>query len=358
MAKYNIYVTGLNVTNDPCSGLEVIRCLKEIGDSSIKIIGLAYGVLDGVAFLEHLVDEVYTIPSHLDNEEAFLSRLGEIVDPQKINILLPNLDFEIEAFANLTHELKDLGLNVLLPKVAAVEFCKQENIVALSQKTGILCPYSFPIYCPSQINNAITALPYPVVVKGAKGDSVVVYTYQEAIVFIERMAQRWGWPIVLQSFILGDEFSVVALADRRHRVLGSVCMKRMVKSKNHAIWMGATVHEETCIALAKKIVSEIQWVGPIEINIIKLTDAPTYYLSEVYPRFPSWIQLACKAGCNLVKSAILLALKKEVDACEEYKTGIIFSRSEMEFTCDIGQLAKLTLEKELIHHGHTHVSTS
>ena len=133
-------------------------------------------------------------------------------------------------------------------------------------------------------------------------------------------------------------------------------MKKIVKSKNNAVWMGATVHEETCIDLTKKLINQIEWVGPIEVNLVKLTNAPTYYLFDVHPRFPSWIQLACKAGCNLVKSAVLIALKKEVKTCEEYKTGILFARSEMDLTCDIGQLAKFALEKELIHHEPNHAS--
>lgn len=357
MAKYNIFVTGLHATDDPSSGLGVIRCLREIADPSMKIVGLTYGLLDGSAFLNHLVDEVYTLPFPLHNEEAYLARLSQIVDPIKINVLLPNLDFEIEILSNLTHELKDLGLNVLLPKETAVGLCKKENIIALSEKTGILCPYSFTINSPLQIEVAIAALPYPLVVKAVHGDSMVVYDWQEAVVFIQRLAQRWGWPIVLQSFIAGDEFSVVALADRRHHVLGSVCMKKIVKSKNNAVWMGATVQEETCLTLAKKLISQIQWVGPIEVNLIKLTNSPTYYLSDVNPRFPSWIQLAAKAGCHLVKSAVLTALKKEVKPCEEYKTGILFARSEMDLTCDIGQLAQFALKKELIYHEHNHAST-
>ena len=356
MAKYNIYVTGLHATDDPSPGLGVIRCLKENADTSIKIIGLTYGLLDGSAFLNHLVDEVYTVPFPLHNEEAYLARLSQIVDPMKINVLLPNLDFEIEILSSLTHELKDLGLNVLLPKETVVQLCKKENIISLSQKTEILCPYSFTIDSPSQIEIAIVALPYPLVVKAVHGDSIVVYDWQEAVVFIQRLAQRWGWPIVLQSFIAGDEFSVVALADRRHQVVGSVCMKKIVKSKNNAVWMGATVQEDECITLAKKLINQIQWVGPIEVNLIKLPNFPTYYLSDVHPRFPSWIQLACKAGCNLVKSAVLIALKKEVKPCEDYKTGILFARSEMDITCDIGQLAKFALEKELIYHEHSPAS--
>jgi carbamoyl-phosphate synthase large subunit len=352
MAKYNIFVTGLNATDDPSSGLGVIRCLKETADSSIKIIGLTYGLLNGTSFLNHLVDEVYAVPFPLNNEEAYLSRLRQLIDPTKINVFLPNLDFEIEILSHLTHELRDLGLNLLLPKESAIQLCKKENIVLLSQKTGILCPYSFTIYSPSQIDTGIVALPYPLIVKAVKGDSIVVYDYQEAIVFIQRSVQRWGWPIVLQSFIPGDEFSVVALADRRHRVTGSVCMKRIVKSKNHAVWMGATVQEEMCLTLAKKLIEDIQWIGPIEINFIKLANPPTYYICDVHPRFPSWIQLACKAGCNLVKSAVLLALKKEVKPYEGYKTGILFARSQMDSNCDIGQLAKLAIEKELIYHEH------
>ena len=60
--------------------------------------------------------------------------------------------------------------------------------------------------------------------------------------------------------------------------------------------------------------------------------------------------MAAQAQCNMVKTAVMMAFNKKIDAVKEYKTGIMFARSEMEITCDIGRLAQLATRKELIYH--------
>ncbi len=351
MAKYHIYVTGLNASDDPSSGLGVIRCLQQMKGEGLKIIALTYELLDGVSYLDKIVDAVYVVPSPHDNEQAFINRLSQIVDSTKVNALVPNLDFEIQYLSKIQFELRELGIKALLPSLKSLEFCARENLFRLGEEAEVLTPLNIPVYDFQQIYSALTYYPfqYPLILKAAKGLSTFVYSWEEVKVFSNRLSAQWGWPIIIQQFVPGEEFSVAALADRRHHLAGYVCMKKILKSKNGSIWMGSTVQDNEVLDMTQRIIKKISWTGPLEIEFVKLSNTSQIFLIELKPRFPSWIQLAAQAECNIVKTAIMLAFNKKVDPLKDYKTGIMFARSEMEITCDIGRLAQLATRKELIY---------
>jgi len=55
-------------------------------------------------------------------------------------------------------------------------------------------------------------LEYPVVVKGALCDAYYAASLDEARVYYRKIRDIWGLPVILQRFVEGDEYAVVALA--------------------------------------------------------------------------------------------------------------------------------------------------
>ena len=349
MAKYHIAVTGLNAADNPCPGISVIRSLKEAG-KDIQIIGLSYELLCSVAYVPDLVDEVYHIPFPQVDEEKYLKVMEEVTKKTRIDVFIPTLDFEIPIFARLESDLRDLGIKLLLPSDSALDVCQKENLSQLSKLTEIPIPYSLSFSDRRQISTTASYFTYPFIVKAAHGEAVLVYSVEEAIVFSNRLSSLWGWPLIMQEYIKGDEYCVASLADRRQMVIGSVCMKKIRKSKNGTAWMGGTTRDDALLEFAQKIIEKIKWVGPIEIEFIKEQNSGRYYLIEINPRFPGWIELAAKAGCNLPLACVKIALREKVEPFTDYQSGILFARSAMDMTCDVSCLGQLATKKELIYH--------
>ena len=350
MPRITIAITGLNAADIPCPGISVIRCLREEMGQDVKIIGLAYELLCSTSYADSLIDEVYSLPMPQEDEDRYLSRMAEIAQKTKIDVLLPNLDFEIAAIARLESELRDIGFRVLVPSESAVTQCKKENLPRLAQSLDIDCPRSVVIHDQRQISTSAAYFTYPLIVKAATGEACLVYSLEEAIVFSKQLASLWGWPLILQEFIKGDEYCVACLSDRRQEIVGSVCMKKLLKSKSGTAWMGVTAKEDDAIDLARKITERLKWVGPSEIEFIKETSTGRLFLIEINPRFPSWIQLAAKAGCNLPVAAVKVAMRQKIEPFLSYKSGILFARSAMDITCDVSRLGQLATRKELIYH--------
>lgn len=350
MSKYTVAITGLNAADVPCPGIGVIRSIREGLGQDIKIIGLAYELLCSASYAYDLIDAVYSVSFPQEDEEKYLSRINEITKETRIDVLVPNLDFEIPVMSRLEPELRDMGIKMLLPPESALSLCQKENLKDLANLTNVNSPRSLAFSDRRQITNAASYFTYPLLVKASHGEAITVYSLEEAIVFSNRLVSAWGWPLVMQEFIKGDEYCVASLTDRRRRVVGSVCMKKILKSKNGSAWMGVTAKDDNLIKLTEMIMERLRWTGPIEIEFIKEQNTGRYFLIEINPRFPGWIQLAAKAGINLPLAEIKLALRQEIAPFKEYKTGIVFARSAKDITCNIDNLAQLATKKELIYH--------
>jgi carbamoyl-phosphate synthase large subunit len=350
MSEYNIAVTGLNAADAPCPGISVIRCIRQPGEQNLKIIGLDYELLCSTAYADNLVDRVYQLPFPQEDEEKYLLRMAEIVEKTRIDFLIPNLDFEIPLVARLESELRDLGIRLLVPAEPTIALCKKENLPKLAQLLSVDSPYSLVFSDRRQTSSIASHFNYPLVIKAVNGEAVIVYSLEEAIVFGNRLAAQWGWPLVIQQYIKGDEYCVASLADRRQTVLGSVAMKKLLKTSNGTAWMGVTAKDDTLLKLSKKIIERLKWVGPIELEFIKEQNSQRYFLIEVNPRFPTWIELAAKAGANLALAAVKLGTRQKVESFTTYKSGILFARNTRDITCDISRLGQLATEKELIYH--------
>lgn len=350
MAKYHIAVTGLNAADTPCPGISVIRSLKDFFGGEVKIIALAYELLCSTSYMENLVDEVYKVPFPHEDEDEYLSRIAEISEKTRIDVIIPNLDYEIPIMARIESELRDLNIKLLIPSEAALITCRKENLPRFSESIGISCPASRVLDDRRQISHTASYFAYPFIIKASNGNANVVYSLEEAVVFGNRLSASQGWPLIMQDYIKGDEYCIASLADRRQHVVGSVCMKKILKAKNGTAWMGVTAKEDNLAALTEKIIKQLKWTGSIEVEFIKEQNSGKYFIIEINPRFPTWIKLAAEAGCNLPMAYVKLALRQKMEEKFEYKNGIMFARSAMDITCHISRLGELATKKELIYH--------
>ncbi|MCA9540287.1 MAG: ATP-grasp domain-containing protein, partial [Myxococcales bacterium] len=111
---------------------------------------------------------------------------------------------------------------------------------------------------------------------------------------------------------------------------------------------GVTVRDPGLMALAADVVRALRWRGPCEIEALR-DAAGRFWLVEVNPRFPAWVDLTAGAGRNLPLMAVRLAAGEPVDADLGYAVGAAFVRISTNLQVNIADLAPMSTLGEVFH---------
>lgn len=349
MIEGNLAVTGLISTDNPSPGLAIVKSIKESGQFKGKFIGLAFDVLSTGIFAKNLLDEVYLIPQPADGETPLLERLKEIVRKTCIDVIIPTLDSEMVNYARAQKKLQAMGIRMLIPEERQIKIRSKIALPEFAQKHGLAIPKTVVLNSKGQLQTVCGDLGFPLILKGSFLDSYIAHSLEEAEVFFDRLVTSWGFPILAQEFVAGEEYDVAALMDGERELIGAVMMKKMGLTSKGTAWAGVTVYDQDIFNLGKKILNKLEWTGPIELELIKGAFSQKIYLVEVNSRFPSWIYLAARAGQNLPLAAFQLAKGDRLKPMPPYRTGVFFVRSAQEYTADFELLKKITTRGEIIY---------
>jgi carbamoyl-phosphate synthase large subunit len=163
----------------------------------------------------------------------------------------------------------------------------------------------------------------------------------------QHLRAKWGVPVVVQEFVAGEEFDVVAVGDGRGGLVGSVAMRKMQLTDKGKAWGGITINDGRLGAFVEKVIKAIGWRGPCEIEVMKARDGGKLYLLEINPRFPAWVYLAVGAGRNLPWATVRLALGEEVPPMPPAPAGVMFLRHSFDQICELADYQMLTTQGEL-----------
>lgn len=335
-----IAVTGLNATDNPGPGVPVIRSIKSSPDFNGEIIGLAYDSLDPGIYMENLTDKSYMIPYPSAGLDALLQRLISIHQKEKIDLIIPTLDSELSGFIKLSEKLNAIGIKTYLPEIEQLKIRSKENIAGFCKANGILVPSDFSISSVRDLHLLREKLNYPVVVKGIYYDAYIANSFDETLSAFNKLSSKWGYPIIIQEFIKGDEFNVVALGDGTGETIGAVSMRKLYITEKGKGWAGVTIDDEVLLNISKRVIELSKWRSGLELEFIKSSSTGEYYLLEINPRFPAWVYLAPAAGQNLPFALVQLAFDKKVEPFKTFTVGTIFVRSSWDLITSIKEFEK------------------
>jgi carbamoyl-phosphate synthase large subunit len=136
--KLCIAVTGLNAIDSPGPGIAVIRGIRDCKDWDVRIIGLSYESLEPGIYMHDIVDKTYQIPYPSAGSEALLNRLIQINETEKINVIVPNFDAELQNFIKISNELKKIGIGTFLPTLSQLEARDKVNLFNFGKQHNLL----------------------------------------------------------------------------------------------------------------------------------------------------------------------------------------------------------------------------
>lgn len=345
----HVAITGMNAADSPAPGVPVARCIKEHPLWRGRIIGLAYDAFESGILDRRIADAAYLLPYPSAGKAALLERLASIHARERIDVVIPNLDSEMANFISIENELKQLGISVFLPTASQFEARLKTSLPRFSEETGIPSPKTWRVH--SEEDPVLRDLDFPVMVKGIFYEAFLAHTREQVLESMRAVAARWGYPVLVQEYIDGDEYNGVALGDGQGGMIGSAFMRKLVLTDKRKGWTCVSIENAELLELTRSILRALKWRGPIEVEAIYSRKEGRFSIIELNPRFPAWVYLAKAAGANLPYACLQLALGQSPGALE-HRSGVVFTNYTVNLVAELTQLSSLFTQGELHYVDH------
>ena len=340
-----VAITGMNAKPDnPGPGLAVARCLREAPEFQGRIIGIGYDGLDPGLYLKEYCDAGYILPYPSSGDDMLIDALSKIQEKENIDVLMPCLDAELPSMIRLRPVIEDLGFKVFLPTQEQLRLRNKDRLEELAKHAGIECPTTKTITTSGFFHECEDkGWSYPFVVKGLFYDAETVHNEAEAIAAFRRIAAEWGFPVLVQKFVKGEEYNLTAVGDGQGNLLGPVMIKKMAVTGKGKAWSGISIDDKTLLNASNALAKAINWRGPLEVEVVRDRNG-RYQLIEINPRFPAWIYISSGVGRNLPLTLLQLTLGHTPTTFPQTKTGILFIRYAQETITTINDFESVVMQ--------------
>ena len=352
-----IAVSGLNNTDNPAPGISVVKSLKD----KYSLIGFSYDPNEPGNY-QKLVDKTYLMPYPSLGFDELKTRLKYIKEKENIGAIIPNLDAELPLYIKYQKEINDMGIKLCLPSAKNFELRNKNRLDTLSKSLNITYPETYEINSISELEKIIDDenLNFPLMIKGNYYKAYKTQNLEGAKEAFIKISNEWGFPILVQKVVEGEEINLVGVADGKGELKGAVAIKKLTTTDIGKIWTGLTIQNEKLIQIAKDFVKLTKWRGPFELECMmnKNTEINStkgtinhcdfnVYLIEINPRFPAWVYFATEIGVNLPKIVMDIMEGKDVKPQLEYPSNKMYVRVVDEFVTDFTDFMKLLSTQEL-----------
>ena len=184
----------------------------------------------------------------------------------------------------------------------------------------------------------------PILVKGSFYGAHLSQTPGEAMKNFNKLSAEWGFPVLAQGLIKGEEINLVGVGDGKGNMIGQVSVKKLSTTSLGKIWTGVTIKNQALLRAANRFVDHFQWKGPFELEC--MVNGADLYLIEINPRFPAWSYFATGVGVNLPGDMIRTALNLPARGKKAYEAGKLFIRYTYETVCNMDRFQAITINGE------------
>jgi len=334
-------VSGLNNTDNPAPGIPVIKSISK----NNKIIGLSYDPNEPGNYMNELVQKTFLMPYPSLGFEELKKRLEYIKEKEGIEAIIPNLDAELPLYIKYQKEINDIGIKLCLPTLKNFELRNKNKLDSLSKKLNMTYPKTFEISSIKELEEVMKEISFPIMVKGNYYKAYMSHNLDSAIQNFYKISNEWGYPVLVQEVVSGEELNLVGVGDGKGELKGAVTIKKLTTTDIGKIWTGVTIKNEKMLDIAKKFVKETKWKGPFELECI--VNSNNVFMIEINPRFPAWVYFATDIGVNLPKMVVDIMEEKEFDSILEYPNNKMYVRYTGELVTDFNDYMKILSTKEL-----------
>jgi carbamoyl-phosphate synthase large subunit len=333
-----VIVTGLHAADNPSPGLAVARCLVAGGRD---VIGLCYSAVETGAHAADVFRQVYRMPRPEHDLDDYFERLAVIRAESGAEIVLPTLDPEVSLYARQQETLRRIGLQFLLPSQETLRRVEKEHLAAVGRGCGFHVPTLHPVRSIAQARATARRLGLPLMIKGAWYEAHRIDYLDEIPAAFRTLSQRWGLPVLLQAVVEGVEAVVACLCDGTGNMVRSLGLRKLGMSSQGTTWCGVTFRNRQLEAACARLLCELAWQGPCEVEVKLHERSGMLTLIELNTRFPSWIGAMVEVGRNLPLDLVHLAEGRQLQPDTGYTTGYVMARQHVDRIVPLSRMVAL-----------------
>jgi carbamoyl-phosphate synthase large subunit len=311
--RVTVLITGVGST----TALSVIKGLRKQTKIKLRIIGVDLNNAKEIAG-SSFCEKYYKIPPATN--PRYISKLLQICKNEKINIIFPIIDKELETISRYLEVFRKYNIFVWLSSNEVIKYCNDKYLTYnFFVKHGIPTPTTWTKKELSKIKKPI----FPLVIKPRIGVSSIgvniAHNQTELNLLLKNTSQA-----LIQKYIKGTEYTVDVLSDKSGKALYAVPRKR-VEIRSGISYKGVTVRNSALERISKTIAETLGIVGACNIQFI-VTDKGVIKCIEVNPRFSGSLPLTIASGVNGPSILVQMSLGKFIFKPIKYKSGIFMSR--------------------------------
>jgi carbamoyl-phosphate synthase large subunit len=352
--KLTVAVSGINAVDNPGPGTGIMKSLKESG-LDIRTIGLAYDALEPGIYMEEVTDKTYIMPYPSGDRESFIKRIQYIHSIEKLDVIISALDAELPIYMDIEKDLNDMGIKMLIPTKEMFKLRNKAELKKIAEDIGVKNPEYFVCTSYADLISALNYLGYPCMIKGPFYEAFKATSLVEAEGHFNKIANKWGYPIIVQKFVIGEEFDVIGCGDGKGEDLGVFAIRKMTTTSLGKVWNAVSIHNKELIDATKRLIKHLSWRGGLEFEVLVEQGTHDIYLIEINPRFPAWVYMATACGVNLPERMVNFLLGKNFEQHSNYDSGKMMIRYTTETVKDIKDFETITTMGELENKENTDV---
>lgn len=292
-------------------------------------------------------DAAYLMPYPGAGADALLERLDMIRKKENLGFVIPCLDSEIENFMTIYPMLQERGVECILPTKSSFDARSKSNLFDFCRRINIPSPAAKTAKDPWSVEKCAEVIGYPVYVKGRLYQAHLANSREKLAEAYCDIVKVWGWPVIIQEVIVGEEYDVTGVGDGKGGIIKSCAIRKLLRTSNGKGFAGIVVDDPELDRMAQRIIDELKWNGPFELEFLKAPGKP-HALFEINPRFPAWIDFPSQIGCNLPALLFERLLKQKPTPMEACATGQMFIRHSVDLVGDFADFAEMASNGERI----------
>jgi carbamoyl-phosphate synthase large subunit len=250
----------------------------------------------------HVAHRAYRVP--LSTETGYIEALLDICVAERIRLVVPTVDDELELVADARGRFAAIGAMVACSPAETAALCNDKYATCTHLAgCGVDAAATWlPDLLPADLPDLLFIKPR--VGRGGVG-AFVIRTRQEREFFLNYVPNP-----VVQEFLHAPEYTVDMLCDWSGRPLSIVPRERTV-IRSGVSDRGRTIRSDALQRLALRVAAAVPFQGPVNIQCRMRGDTPVVF--EINPRFSGGIPLTIAAGAHFPAMLVQMARGEAVE---------------------------------------------
>jgi predicted ATP-grasp superfamily ATP-dependent carboligase len=317
------------------AGLSVIRSL---GRKGIRVTAADHDRV-ALGFFSRYCERRLHYPDPVRFPEEYRRAMLDELAIRPYDVVMPLLDDCLLALAPLKHAMAALTRFPYLGYDQLMQGRDKAITVENARRCGLRTPATFPVHSALEVEHALAQCALPVIVRPRQSQAsnglCRVGNHDQVWITCERVAREFG-PVIIQEYVPwgGFTYDVDVLMNRDSVARAVVVCKRLrtYPALGGPTSCGQAIHWPALAETAIKLLTEMRWYGPaeVEFRIDPRDGAPVFM--EVNPRLWGSLYTSDVAGVDFPYLLYRLAMDGDVAAVTTYRTDM---KARYFFTLDL-----------------------